>query len=160
MNQARLLKKGRQHGFSLIELMIVIAIIGLLIGVGVPAWQFMVRNGNHTAAAQSLQQISTNQVSYRSLKGSFADNFDELIKETGFNDAFKSAAGAKPTVNGYIYDLKVNKSSNGKNTSYSVNADPEGTASGTRHFYIDSERGNIRFNDQGPADANSPVLQN
>ncbi len=33
-----------QQGFNLIELMIVIAIIALLIGVGVPACQSMVRN--------------------------------------------------------------------------------------------------------------------
>ena len=39
-----------QNGFNLIELMIVIAIIGLLIGVGAIAWGAMIRSGNETAA--------------------------------------------------------------------------------------------------------------
>ena len=42
----------KTEGFTLIELMIVIAIIAILIGVGVPAWQSMVRSGNESAAAQ------------------------------------------------------------------------------------------------------------
>ncbi|MEP6901298.1 MAG: prepilin-type N-terminal cleavage/methylation domain-containing protein, partial [Actinomycetota bacterium] len=50
-----------QAGFNLIELMIVIAIIALLIGVGVPAWQSMVRRGNETTAAQTIQTIKTLQ---------------------------------------------------------------------------------------------------
>ena len=41
-----------QNGFNLIELMIVIAIIGLLIGVGAIAWGAMIRSGNETSAAQ------------------------------------------------------------------------------------------------------------
>lgn len=144
----------RHSGFSLIELMIVIAIIGLLIGVGVPAWQFMVKNGNETAAATSVRQITERQAQYAARKKDFA-NFDELVKETGFNENFK---GEKPIVNGYVYTLKVEKRAAGKTAFWSVNADPESANGGTRHFYTDSSLGNIRFNDEGEANAQSPPL--
>lgn len=144
----------KQRGFSLIELMIVIAIIGLLIGVGVPAWSFMVKNGNEAAAATSVRQISDRQAQYASRKKDFG-TFDELVKETGFNENFK---GEKPTVNGYVFDLKVEKRAAGKSPFWSVSADPESNSTGTRHFYFDSNISNIRVSDEGPAGPNSPPL--
>lgn len=149
----RALKK--QLGFSLIELMIVIAVIGLLIGVGVPAWSYMVKNGNETAAIQSVRQISERQAQFASKKKGEFGTYDELIKETGFNENFK---GEKPTVNGYVFELKVEKRAAGKAPFWSVNADPEAPASGTRHFYQDSDTSNIRVSEEGPANKQSPPL--
>ena len=152
-------RKQKIAGFSLIELMIVIAIIGLLIAVGVPAWSYMVRNGNETAAIQSLVQINERQVQYASKRrGSFAEDFNALITDTGFNENFRSESGGKPAVNGYIFTLKTEKSTSGKVNFYSVNADPESPQTGSRHFYIDSNSSSVRVNDTGEAGPSSPPL--
>jgi prepilin-type N-terminal cleavage/methylation domain-containing protein len=149
-----------QRGFNLIELMIVIAIIGLLIGVGSYAWSAMIKSGNETAAAQSIDKLRTFQNQYAAKhKGSFA-SFDELIKSVGLDERF---AGERPVVNGYIYALTITESSASKPAFYSVTADPqvaEGvSATGNRHFYTDSSLGTIKATDENrPAKADDPSI--
>lgn len=143
-------KYRNQAGFNLIELMIVIAIIALLIGVGVPAWQSMVRSGNETTAVQSINTIRTLQGQYASKhQGKFAPNFDELIKSVQLDEKFK---GDKPVINGYIYSMTVQEQSGTQPSFYSVISDPqvsEGlTSTGTRHFYFDSTLGTIKSTEE------------
>ena len=150
-----------QRGFNLIELMIVIAIIALLIGVGVPAWQSMVRNGNETTAAQSIQTLKTLQAQYASKhQGKFAPNFDELIKSLQLDEKFK---GQNPVVNGYIFTMKVEEPSQTKPSFYSINADPQVSegiqATGTRHFYFDSTLATTKSTEENrPAKADDPSI--
>jgi len=150
-----------QRGFNLIELMIVIAIIALLIGVGVPAWQSMVRSGNETTGVQSVSTIRTLQGQYASKhQGKFAPNFDELIKSVQLDDKFK---GESPVINGYIYKMTVQESSGTQPSFYSITADPqvsEGvTATGNRHFYFDSTLGTIKSTEENrPAKADDPSI--
>ena len=149
-----------QNGFNLIELMIVIAIIGLLIGVGAIAWGAMIRSGNETSAAQMIDRIRTYQAQYASRnRGKFA-KFDDLIRVSGLDEKF---AGERPVVNGYIFTLVTEDASESKPAFYSVNADPqvgEGvTATGTRHFYTDSSLGTIKGTDENrPAKADDPSI--
>lgn len=134
-----------QKGFNLIELMIVIAIIALLIGIGIPAYRTMVNRGNETSAITSINTLKTLQTSYASKhQGKFAPNFDELIKSVGLDEKF---AGEAPVVNGYIFKMTTQESSGSKPSFYSVNADPQ-TGSGTGHYYFDSTLGTTKATEE------------
>ena len=148
-----------QRGFNLIELMIVIAIIGLLIGVGSIAWGAMIRAGNENAAAQTLDRIRTYQAQYASRnRGKFA-TFDQLVTSAGLDEKF---TGDRPVVNGYIFTMVLEDPSSAKPASYRINADPQVptgiTATGTRFFYTDSSLGTIKANDTQPAKAEDPSI--
>ena len=149
-----------ERGFSLIELMIVIAIIGILIGVGVPAWKMVVRRGNETAAIQTLDNLRKIQADYSiGHRGSYG-TFPELIKEGSLDERF---AGDSPVVAGYIFTMKVTPKSTSQPASYIINADPqvgEGiNATGKRHFYLDPSISTIRENPDQPATASDPPIQ-
>lgn len=145
-----------QAGFNLIELMIVIAIIALLIGVGIPAYRKMVNNGNETAAAASINTLKTLQIGYAGKhQGKFAPDFETLIKTAGLDDRF---AGENPVINGYIFTMNVQEPSGSKPSFFSVNADPQ-EGSGTGHYYFDSTLGTTKMTDEDrPAKADDPSL--
>ena len=149
-----------ERGFNLIELMIVIAIIGLLIGVGTIAWNAVIKAGNEAAAAQSVDNIRKFQAQYASRnKGNFA-TFDELIAKAGLDEKFK---GEKPLVNGYVYTITVEQASSNRPAFYSITADPqvsEGvSATGSRHYYTDSSLSTIKGTDENrPAKADDPSI--
>lgn len=154
-------RNKNQAGFNLIELMIVIAIIALLIGVGVPAWQSMVRSGNETSAAQTIQSIRTCQASYSGKnKGKFA-TFSDLVK-SGCLEADKFPS-EQPIISGYTFTLRVEEMSATRPAFFSLNADPqvgEGiSATGNRHFYYDSTLGTVKVTDENrPAKADDQSM--
>ena len=136
------------HGFTLIELMIVIAIIGILVGVGVFGWKNATRRGNEAAASQMLIRISQNEADYfLGHRGDYG-TFDQLIKD-GFDSRF---AGESPLVSGYVFTLKVKPRSSTEAAFFYVNADPQGGTG--NHFYIDPNLSTIRMNPDQPATAN------
>lgn len=149
-----------QRGFTLIELMIVIAIIGILMAIAVTGFTAAIRSANETAAVKTLQTIATDQGLYFNghQRNTFG-TFDEMLKFGLLNSKF---AGTTPVVSGYIFTMRVIPKSTTEPPAYIINADPqqaEGVgATGKNHFYVDNNTNTIHVNPTQPATANDPPM--
>lgn len=148
-----------QRGFNLIELMIVIAIIGLLIGVGSIAWTSMVKSGNEAAATTMLDRMRMFQAQWASKnKGRFA-TLDQLADSGVLDPQYK---GDEPVVNGYKYRIEVTEPSSAAPAKYEAWAEPVDnnaiTGTGSRYFYTSSTLGSIKYKEGGSATETDPSI--
>ncbi|MDX6290871.1 MAG: type pilus assembly protein PilA, partial [Blastocatellia bacterium] len=111
-----------QRGFTLIELMIVIAIIGILIGAAVYTFRSAQKSGNEAATMQNIKTIAAVQIQYYNTHGRTFGTFEQLIKEQLLTNKFE---GNPPNTDGYIFTMKVTPKTSGASTSYTLNADPQ-----------------------------------
>ena len=154
-------RRRSDEGFSLIELMIVIAIIGILIAVGITGWKAALRSANEAAAIKSMRTIAEQQMLYYNThQRTTFGTFEELRRENMLDNRYDGSA--TPIVEGYVFTLRVIPRSTAQQAGYTLNADPqigEGvSATGKNHFYLDSDTNTIHVNDSQPATASDPSI--
>ena len=133
----RLRRTPRQRGFSLIELLIVIAIILTIVAIAVPQANKLMMNAHETAAIGEIQTLHKAQVQYYSQFGRYAQSLAELGPPAS-GAAGPSAAELIPKVladgkkSGYIFTVA------GGTGGYTISAVPEQwNTTGRRTFFSD-----------------------
>ncbi len=154
-------RRRRQRGFSLIELLIVIAIILIILSIALPQMSKSRMNAQEMAAVAEISTINKAEVQYYSQFGQYATSLAQLGPPASAGAAEgPQAAGLIPggLANGISggYNFTITPSAQG----YAVSAVPKVyNSTGRRTFYTD-QSGITRQNwGQDPATPNSPELK-
>ncbi|HPO16337.1 MAG TPA: prepilin-type N-terminal cleavage/methylation domain-containing protein [Candidatus Hydrogenedentes bacterium] len=142
----------RMAGFTLIEMMIVIAIISILAAIAIPNMLRARIQANESAAIGNLRVIVGAQTGFCTSFGRFADSFDELVNPPPADSPkFLDGDWNQPR-NGYTYVMSA------ASGSFQVNANAqEYGVTGDRGFYVDAS-GIIRFRTGADADSGCPPI--
>ena len=153
---------SRAAGFTLIELMIVVAIIAIISAIAIPSLLSARISGNEASAVSSLRTLSTVSELYRGRFGSYpgnggalnqglADLSDVNLQPAPYIDA-TLGTGTKSGF-GYTYNGAVN--------TWDCTADPTNANVGVRSFFVD-QSGVVRveadFATNGSATVASPAI--
>ena len=137
------MKTGRlQQGFSLVELLIVIAIIGIVAAIAAPNLIASRRAANESAAIASLRVIAGAEGTFflttgnNSRYGSAAELRDAKLVDSGLAGEGAGATGGRKS--GFQYAI-----SPGASATYTATAAAQGGMA-TRSFFVD-ESGVIRY---------------
>jgi type IV pilus assembly protein PilE len=115
--------KSRSRGFTLIELMIVVAVIAVLAVIALPSYLAQVRHSRRSDSVSQINSIALAEEQWRTNCPSYAA-FAAAACVTG-NPAFMSA----PSSTYYTYAL-----SNVAATSYTITATPQGDQVNDKQF--------------------------
>jgi len=136
------------RGFSLIELLIVVAVILIVAAIAIPNLLQAKMSANESAAASSIHAINTAEIAYSTanpLIGFSAALSDLGPGQGGYIDS-SLASGVK---SGYTFTYVPD--SNVPSTSYTLNADPLTRGVTGRRSFWSSETNVTHYNGTGPA---------
>lgn len=131
----------KSKGFTLIEVMIVVAIIAILVGIALPNYREYVLRSNRAVAKAALLEVASRQEQY------FLNNrsYTHLLTDLGYEASYFIDSEGQPlaAVTGSIYKMIITApDSNTGETIYTLSAVPHGSQT------EDTKCGTLGFDDQ------------
>jgi prepilin-type N-terminal cleavage/methylation domain-containing protein len=159
-----------EDGFTLVELLIVVAITGLIAAIAVPGLLRARVSANEASGIASMRAISSAQMTFSATcaRGGFAADLADLALGPSGADPFLgpditgATVGGTPK-SGYVFTVTgtgsvildaadtCNGSANDAQSGFFAIGDPVSSATGDRYFGLDHS-GSIRFNSSQLAD--------
>lgn len=151
--------RKQQRGFSLIELLIVVAIILIIVAIAIPNLMRSRISANETSAVSSLRTLNSALVLYNSTYGSYPAQLNYLQPPNSGNPSSTAADLIDQVLASGIkagYTIVYTPGPSG--ATYSIQARPlVDNQTGLRHFYTD-QSGVTRFNVGADATVSSTPL--
>jgi type IV pilus assembly protein PilA len=156
--------KKRDQGFSLIELLIVVAIILIIAAIAIPNLLKSKMAANQASAVASLRTLNTAEITYSSTYNQgFSSNLAQLGPPTSGN-ATSALAGlvdsvlAAGTKSGYAFAYTAGATVNGVTPTYGITANPITPGTTGLNYYFTDDSAVIRQNNTTTATASdSPI---
>jgi type IV pilus assembly protein PilA len=141
----------KQKGFSLIELLIVVAIILIIAAIAIPNLMRSKMAANEASAVASTRTLVTAEATYSSTYGRYTATLSDLgpisgttadSTHAGLIDGVLSVANADPGKSGFLFTLAAGTATDG--TTFEVQSKPKSVSTGNRVFCA-KEDGVIHF---------------
>ena len=164
VNESRIKRDSR--GFSLIELLIVIAIILIIAAIAIPNLVKSRIAANQVAAVKSLQAIREGEEMYALTYGQYSPNLSSLgpgsgtgsASAAGVIDSVLAGAGNTSTKQGYTFTYTATPNSAGHFDTYSISAAPSTPGSTGVNYYYTDQTGVTRQNSTQAAGPSDPPI--
>jgi prepilin-type N-terminal cleavage/methylation domain-containing protein len=145
-----------KKGFTLVEIMIVVAIIAVVVGVAIPNLLRSRLNGNESNAISNLQTISVAAQTYLSVQNTLPTTLNALYTQHYLPDGTLACASSPCLKNGYRYNM----GGTGATTDFFVYAIPQTpNVTGVRSFCSGSD-GVIRVDPAGATPGSQTACNN
>jgi len=152
---------SKKSGFTLIELMIVVAIIAIIAAIAIPNLLRSRMSANEASAAGAMRTISTGEVSFQTaafvdVDGDGAGDYGTLAQLAdpdggGATPPFIDSVLGGGTKQGYSFVVAVTNGAAAVTPAYTCTAAPTAAGrTGYRQYFVD-ESGVIRFTADGSA---------